>query len=367
MDLKKTPLYDEHKRLGAKLVEFGGWEMPVQYSSIIEEHKTVRENVGLFDVSHMGEILVEGADALNFVDHIITNSVSKLKNGQICYTPMCYTNGTIVDDLLAYRFSDVRVLLVVNASNIDKDYKWISDQSKGFRVSISNQSSKYAQLALQGPKAEEILAKISGVNLSKIEFYHFTTGRINGIESIVSRTGYTGEDGFELYFDAESAVAMWRRILDIGTSYDIKPCGLGARDTLRFEACYMLYGNDIDDTTTPLEAGLKWAVDFDKTEFNGKEVLVEQREKGLKRRLRGLEISKGIARHGYKIFAEDKEIGYVTSGTKSPTTGRSLALGYINIEHSKRGTEVEIEIHGKRIPAKIVKTPFYRGSVKSGK
>ncbi len=367
MELKRTPLYEEHKQLGAKLVEFGGWEMPVQYSSIIEEHKTVRENVGLFDVSHMGEILVEGADTLRFVDYIITNSVIDLKNGQICYTPMCYTNGTIVDDLLAYRFSDLKVLLVVNASNTDKDYKWIKEQSKGFRVSVSNQSSKYAQLALQGPKAEEVLAKISGVKLSDIEFYHFTTGRINGIESIVSRTGYTGEDGFELYFDAEAAVTMWRKILDIGRSYGIKPCGLGARDTLRFEACYMLYGNDIDDTTTPLEAGLKWAVDLDKPRFNGKDVLVEQKEKGLKRRLRGLEISKGIARHGYKIFAEDKEIGYITSGTKSPTTGRSLALGYVEIGYSKRGTEVEVEIHGKRVPAKIVKTPFYRGSVKSGK
>ncbi len=367
MGLKRTPLYDEHKRLGAKLVEFGGWEMPVQYSSIIEEHKAVRENAGLFDVSHMGEILVEGKDALKFVDYIITNSASKLKNGQICYTPMCYKNGTIVDDLLAYRFSDVRILLVVNASNTEKDYKWINEQSKGFRVSVSNESSKYAQLALQGPKAEEILAKISGVNLSEIGFYYFTTGRINGIDCIVSRTGYTGEDGFELYFKSESAVVMWRRILDIGRSYDIKPCGLGARDTLRFEACYMLYGNDIDDTTTPLEAGLKWAVDFDKPDFNGKEVLVEQKEKGLKRRLRGLEISRGIARHGYKIFVGDNEVGYVTSGAKSPTTGRFLSLGYVNKEYSKRGTEVEIEIHGKRVPAKVVKTPFYRGSVKSGK
>lgn len=368
MELKRTPLYGEHKRLGAKLVEFGGWEMPLQYTSILEEHKTVRERVGLFDVSHMGEILVEGADALAFVDHLIVNSASKLKNGQICYSPMCYKNATIVDDLLAYRFSDVKVLLVVNASNTDKDFAWVEEQSKGYRVTVTNVSNQYAQLAFQGPKAEEILKSVSGVNLSKIKFYNFTTGRINGIECVVSRTGYTGEDGFELYFNPNAAVAMWRKLLEIGQAYDVKPCGLGARDTLRFEACYMLYGNDIDDTTTPMEAGLKWTIDFDKKDFNGKEILVEQKENGLKRRLRGLEISKGIARHGYKVFSADGgEIGYVTSGTKSPTLGRSLALAYLAKGYTKFGSEVFVEIHGKRVEAKVIKTPFYRGSVKSGK
>ncbi len=368
MELKRTPLYGEHERLGAKLVEFGGWEMPVQYTSILEEHKTVRERVGLFDVSHMGEILVEGSDALSFVDHLIVNSASKLKNGQICYSPMCYENATIVDDLLAYRFSDVKILLVVNASNSDKDFAWVKEQSKGYRVTVTNMSNQYAQLAFQGPKAEEILKSISGVNLSEIEFYHFTTGRVNGIECIVSRTGYTGEDGFELYFEPDAAVAMWRKLLEIGKPYGVKPCGLGARDTLRFEACYMLYGNDIDNTTTPMEAGLKWTIDFDKKDFNGKSVLVKQKEEGLSRRLKGLEISKGIARHGYKVFSEDgKEIGYVTSGTKSPTVGKSFALAYLSKGYTKRGSEVFVDIHGKRVEAKVIKTPFYRGSVKSGK
>ena len=368
MSLKKTPLNKEHKRLGAKMVDFGGWEMPVQYTSILEEHKAVRERAGVFDVSHMGEILVEGKDAISFVDHLIVNSVSKLKNGQICYSPMCYENATIVDDLLAYRFSENKIFLVVNASNTDKDYEWIKKQSKNFDVKVSNLSNDYAQIAFQGPKAEEILSQISGVRLPDIEFYHFTTGRINGIECIISRTGYTGEDGFELYFNPEAAEAMWRKLLEIGQPYDVKPCGLGARDTLRFEACYMLYGNDIDDTTTPLEAGLKWTIDFSKEEFNGKDVLLKQKEEGLKRRLRGLEISKGIARHGYKVFSADgKEIGYITSGTKSPTLGKSLALAYLEKGYTKLGTEVFVQIHGKNVSANVIKTPFYRGSVKSGK
>ncbi len=365
MELKKTPLWAEHQRLGAKLVEFGGWEMPLQYTSILEEHRTVREIAGLFDVSHMGEILVEGADTILFVDHLITNSVGKLKNGEICYSPMCYKNATIVDDLLAYRFSETKILLVVNASNTDKDYEWVKSQSKGYRVTIKNVSVNYAQLAFQGPKAENILKKISGVDLSKIPFYSFSTGQVNGINCIVSRTGYTGEDGFELYFDPAAAVAMWRKILEIGSEYGVKPCGLGARDTLRFEACYMLYGNDIDDTTTPLEAGLGWTVDLTKKDFNGKDVLAEQKEKGLKKRLRGFEISGGIARHGYEIFDGDAKVGHVTSGTKSPTLNRSLALGYVDIDRSKMDSELSIDAHGKRVSAKIVKVPFYRGSVKS--
>jgi aminomethyltransferase len=364
MELKKTPLWSEHKRLGAKLVEFGGWEMPLQYTSIIEEHKSVREKVGIFDVSHMGEILVEDVDSVPFVDNLITNSVSKLKNGEICYSPMCYENATIVDDLLAYKFSDTKVLLVVNASNTDKDYEWIKSQKRHYRVKIENVSNNYAQIAFQGPMAEKILKKISGVDLSKIPFYTFTTGQVNGINCIVSRTGYTGEDGFELYFDPAAAIAMWRKLIEIGNN-DVKPCGLGARDTLRFEACYMLYGNDIDDTTTPLEAGLGWTVDFTKPSFNGKEVLDKQKEKGVTKRLRGLEVDGGIARHGYEIFSEDQKVGHITSGTKSPTLNRSLALGYVDVDHSKMGNNLSVDIHGKKIKATVIKTPFYRGSVKS--
>lgn len=364
MELKKTPLWSEHKRMGAKLVEFGGWEMPLQYTSIIEEHKSVREKAGIFDVSHMGEILVEGADAIPFVDKLITNSVSKLKSGEICYSPMCYENGTIVDDLLAYKFSESKVLLVVNASNTDKDFEWIESQKRGYRVDVKNVSNDYAQIAFQGSIAEKILKKVAGVDLSKISFYTFTTGQINGINCIVSRTGYTGEDGFELYFEPAAAIAMWRKLIEIGNG-DVKPCGLGARDTLRFEACYMLYGNDIDDTTTPLEAGLGWTVDFTKPSFNGKDVLEKQREVGVSKRLRGLEIDGGIARHGYEIFAEDQKVGRVTSGTKSPTLNRSLALGYVDTEHAKIGNTLSVDIHGKKTNATVIKTPFYRGSVKS--
>ncbi len=365
MELKKTPLWSEHKRLGAKLVEFGGWEMPLQYTSIIEEHKAVRERAGVFDVSHMGEILIEGADAVPFVDNLITNSVSKLKNGEICYSPMCYENATIVDDLLAYKFSDSKVLLVVNASNTDKDYEWIRSQMKHYRINVKNVSNDYAQIAFQGPMAEKILKKVAGVDLSKIPFYSFTTGQINGINCIVSRTGYTGEDGFELYFDPAAALAMWRKLIEIGEDNKVMPCGLGARDTLRFEACYMLYGNDIDDTTTPLEAGLGWTVDFTKPAFNGKDVLVDQKTNGVSKRLRGFEIEGGIARHGYEIFGEDQKIGRITSGTKSPTLNKSLALGYVDIDHSKIGSEVFVDIHGKKVKASVIKTPFYRGSVKS--
>ncbi|MGC8636742.1 MAG: glycine cleavage system aminomethyltransferase GcvT [Athalassotoga sp.] len=364
MELKKTPLWSEHKRLGAKMVEFGGWEMPLQYTSIIEEHKTVRESAGIFDVSHMGEILVEGPDTLRFVDKLITNSVSKLKNGEICYSPMCYENATIVDDLLAYRFSENKILLVVNASNTDKDYEWIISQKHGYNVDVKNLSKDYAQIAFQGPKAEQILKKISGVDLSRISFYTFTLGQINGINCIVSRTGYTGEDGFEMYFQPDAAVALWRKLIEIGGK-EVKPCGLGSRDTLRFEATYMLYGNDIDDTTTPLEAGLGWTVDFTKPTFNGKEVLLRQKENGVSKRLRGFEIDGGIARHGYEIFDGEKKIGHITSGTKSPTLNKSLALGYVETQYSKIGSEVLVDVHGKKVRATVVKTPFYRGSVKS--
>lgn len=365
MELKKTPLWSEHKRLGAKLVEFGGWEMPLQYTSILDEHKTVRESAGIFDVSHMGEILIEGVDSIPFMENLITNSVSKLKNGEICYSPMCYENATIVDDLLAYRFTENKVFLVVNASNTDKDFEWIKSQSANYNVSVKNVSSEYAQIAFQGPRAEKILMKVSGVDLSKIDYYTFITGQVNGINCIISRTGYTGEDGFELYLNSEAAVAMWRKLLEIGKESGVKPCGLGARDTLRFESCYMLYGNDIDDKTTPLEAGLGWTIDLTKPSFNGKSVLLNQKEKGLSKKLRGLEIESGIARHGYDIFAGDKKIGHITSGTKSPTLNRSLALGYVDADHSKIGSEISIDIHGKLVKANVIKTPFYRGSVKS--
>ncbi|AKI97205.1 glycine cleavage system aminomethyltransferase GcvT [Kosmotoga pacifica] len=365
--LKRTPLYQEHLRLGGKMVEFGGWEMPVQYESIIEEHKVVRNVAGIFDVSHMGEISITGKDTIPFADYLVTNSVATLKNGEICYTPMCNERGGVVDDLLVYRISNKKVMLVVNASNIEKDFNWVLERAKDhdFDVSIENISNNVAQLAFQGPRAEEILRGISQVKLEDIPFYHFVYGKVNGIDCLISRTGYTGEDGFELYIDPEAAVPLWRKILEVGKPLGVKPAGLGARDLLRFEACYMLYGNELSDEISPLEAGLKWAVKLDK-EFYGHKALTAQLEKGLEKRLRGIElIDKGIARHGYELYADDKKIGWVSSGMMSPSTGKRLALAYVEKGYWKIGTEVFVKIRDKFVKAKIVKTPFYRGSVKS--
>jgi len=365
VELKCTPLHAEHIRLKAKMVDFGGWDMPIQYTEgILAEHKNVRESVGLFDVSHMGEITVKGEQALDFCEHLVTNSIEKMKFGEICYTLMCMENGGIVDDLLVYKIDNKYALLVVNASNLEKDFEWIKKQAENFNVEVVNVSDEYAQIALQGPGSEEMIKDICGVVLENIEFYHFEMGRINGIQAIISRTGYTGEDGFEFYVQKDAAIPLWRKLLELGA----KPAGLGSRDLLRFEACYMLYGNEITENTTPLEAGLKWAVNLEK-EFVGKSSLSEQKEKGLTRKLRALEVTEkgGIPRHNNKIYSEDKEIGFVTTGNKSPSAGKVVALGYIPSTF-KLGNEVEIEVRpNKRIKAKVVRTPFYRGSVKSKK
>ncbi|ACR80312.1 MULTISPECIES: glycine cleavage system aminomethyltransferase GcvT [Kosmotoga] len=363
--LKRTPLYQEHLRLDAQMVDFAGWEMPVQYTSILDEHNTVRNIAGLFDVSHMGEIEITGPNALIFADYLVTNSVSGLKNGEICYTPMCNENGGVVDDLLVYRFSEDKILFVVNAANTDKDFEWVKKHSARFNVEVKNISSETAQLAFQGPRAEEFLQEIAQVKLSEIPFYHFTEGKVVGIDCIISRTGYTGEDGFELYTSPEGAVPLWRKILEIGAPYGVKPIGLGARDTLRFEACYMLYGNELNDEITPLEAGLKWTVKLDK-DFIGKDKLLKQLENGLEYKLRGIElVEKGIPRHGYEVYADGEKIGWVSSGMLSPTLKKPVALAYLKKGYWKRGTEVEIKIRSKMVKAVVTKTPFYRGSVKS--
>lgn len=365
--LKRTPLYEQHEKLGAKLVEFGGWEMPVWYTSIIEEHKTVRETVGLFDVSHMGEIEVKGKDAQKFVEYIITNNVTKLPYGGIVYSPMCNEKGGVVDDLLAYKINEEYYLLVVNASNIDKDYSWIMSNTESFSVQVKNLSQEYGQIAVQGPKAEEVLQKITTGDLKNIAFYNFIQTEVMGFKAIVSRTGYTGEDGFEVYLDADNTVALWEKLLELVKPYNGIPCGLGARDTLRFEAVYMLYGNELNDVGTPLEAGLKWAVDLEK-DFIGSDILKKQEETGLTKKLRGIEIlDKVPARHGYIVMADGKEIGVITSASKSISTGKNLALGYIDAQYCKFGTDVQIQIRDKSVPAKIIKTPFYRGSVKNSK
>lgn len=366
-ELKMTPLHEEHIKAGAKMIEFGGWDMPVWYTSLIQEHNMVRESVGIFDVSHMGEIEVKGKEARKFVDYLITNNVEVINTGDIVYSPMCNENGGIVDDLLAYKFSEEYILLVVNASNTEKDFNWILKNSKDFDVEVKNLSSEYGQIAFQGPKAEELLMNITNAPLSEMGFYTFVEADVAGVKSIVSRTGYTGEDGFEIYLPAEYTPKVWQELMKLAKEVNGGPAGLGCRDTLRFEAVYMLYGNDINDETTPLEAGLKWAVDLNK-EFIGKEPLLKMKEEGLPRRLKGIEIlSKVPARHNYKIYSGDQEIGYVTSGSKSISTNRNLALGYLKKGFTKVGTEIEIEVRNKRVKAQVIKTPFYRGSVKSKK
>jgi len=368
MSLKHTPLYEKHVENGGKMIEFGGWEMPVWYTSLIEEHKMIREKVGLFDVSHMGEIWVLGEDAQKFVDYLITNNVSKISENEIVYSLMCYENGGIVDDLLAYKYNENKYLLVVNASNIEKDYEWIKKNSSDFEVKVINASEDFGQIAIQGPMTEEILKEHVEYNIENIPFYTFTETKVFGKECILSRTGYTGEDGFEIYLKASDAPYMWDNLLKISKEVGGAPAGLGCRDSLRFEAVYMLYGHEINKDTIPLEAGLKWAVDLEK-DFIGKKAVADYKEKGFTRRLRGIEIlSKVPVRQGYEIFdTEDKKIGFVTTGLKSISTDRNLALGYIDEGYNKFGNKVKIEVRGKKIDAEIIKTPFYRGSVKSKK
>lgn len=364
-EVKRTPLYEEHRAAKAKLIDFGGWEMPVQYAGVIEEHQTVRTKAGLFDVSHMGEIDVYGKEALGFVQNLITNDANKLEDGKILYSPMCYPNGGVVDDLLVYRYDLEHFLLVVNASNTDKDYTWMLGQVKDFEVSVDNVSDQYAQLALQGPLAEVILQRISNVNLSKLNYYTFRDGEIDGVPCLISRTGYTGEDGFEIYAAPEYGRQLWRKILEIGAPEGVQPIGLGARDTLRFEARLPLYGNELGADISPLEAGLGSFVKLDKVAFVGKVALQAQKEQGIERKLVGLEmIGRGIARSHYPIQKNGEEIGFVTSGSFSPTLNKNIALGLIRADWAVQGDMLEVLIRGKTVQAKIIPTLFYkRGQV----
>lgn len=363
MGLKRTPLYEEHVAAKAKIIDFGGWEMPVQYAGVIEEHNTVRTKAGLFDVSHMGEIDVRGPQALEFVNHVITNDVNRIADGQILYSPMCYADGGIVDDLLAYRYSPEHIYLVVNASNMDKDFAWILDQSQGWNAEVKNISAATAQLALQGPFAEKILQRLTDVNLAGIKYYWFTHGRIAGVDCLVSRTGYTGEDGFEFYFAPDKAAELWRQVLAAGAPEGIQPIGLGARDTLRFEARLPLYGNELSAAISPLEAGTGMFVKLDKPEFIGKAALIEQKAAGLSRKLVGLEmIERGIARSHYAIHKDGVEIGFVTSGSFSPTLNKNIALGLVRSNFAVMGEEMEVVIREKPVKAKVIPTPFYQRS-----
>lgn len=364
--LKKTPLFAAHEQLGGKIIDFGGWALPVQYTGILEEHKAVRERAGLFDVSHMGEINVQGKDSYPLVQKLITNDVAPMALHQVIYSPMCYPDGGVVDDLLVYKLADDHYLLVVNASNTDKDYDWIVEQSAGMDVTVSNISTEVAQLALQGPKAEEILQKLAAVDLSSIPFFFCRPDTmIAGVPCLVSRTGYTGEDGFEIYLPPENAETVWQAILAAGKDEGILPAGLGARDTLRFEACLPLYGHEISPDVTPLEANLGYFVKLHKESFIGKEALAAQKEKGLTRKQAGLKmIDRGIPRQGYPVKADGRVIGTVSTGSYSPTLNENIALALLSAEYVKAGTEVLVEIRGKDCKAEVVKTPFYKKNYK---
>lgn len=355
--LKKTPLNEVEHELGGKMVDFGGWELPVQYSGILEEHAAVRERVGIFDVSHMGEITVKGPAALDLLQRTTCNDVSKLADGRAQYNGLLYPNAGFVDDILIYQNAPNDFFVVVNASNTDKDYEWLADAAKGMDVEVRNVSADYAQLAIQGPEAERLLQAMTDVDLSSIKYYRFTNGSVDGVPAIVSRTGYTGEDGFEIYVAPAEAPRLMRKIVDAGA----RPCGLGARDTLRLEAKMALYGNDIDDSTTPLQADLGWIVKIDKGDFAGRDVLEREKSEGPARKLVGFEmIDRGIARHGYPVVAGGNEVGVVTSGTHSPTLKKAIGLAYLPADKTAPGTEFSVLIRGKEARAKVVPTPFYK-------
>lgn len=359
---QQTALFQLHKRLGAKIVPFGGFEMPVNYpKGILAEHHAVRNAVGIFDVSHMGEVEVHGAEALAFVQYITTNDASKLTFGKAQYSAMCYPEGGIVDDLLVYHCGEY-FMLVINAANIDKDWSWMQQHSQGFQVELRNVSQHTNLFAVQGPRSIATLQKLTTTPLAEIEYYSFVHGTLAGVEMILSRTGYTGEIGFELYFTgtAPEAEHVWNTIIEAGAEFGIEPVGLGARDTLRLEKGYCLYGNDIDHTTLPLEAGLGWITKFAKEDFIGKSSLLAAKEAGVRRKLVGLQAQqdKVIPRTHYTIHADGKHIGNVTSGTLSPTLGKGIALGYVETAYSQPGTKVSISIRGKEVPAEVVKLPF---------
>ncbi|AZU63311.1 glycine cleavage system aminomethyltransferase GcvT [Neobacillus mesonae] len=361
-ELKRTPLFEVYKEYGGKTIDFGGWELPVQFSSIKEEHEAVRTKAGLFDVSHMGEIEVKGSDSLNYLQKMMTNDISKVKNGAAQYSAMCYETGGTIDDLLVYKLEDEHYLLVVNASNIEKDYEWLERHLEG-DVTLTNLSDTTAQVALQGPLAEKVLQKLTATDLSGIGFFKFQQdARINGKKALVSRTGYTGEDGFEVYCQANDVVEIWKDILESGKEEGVLPCGLGARDTLRFEANLALYGQELSAEISPLEAGIGFAVKLNKeADFIGKDALVKQKENGIPRKIVGIEmIDRGIPRHGYPVYKGEELIGEVTTGTQSPTLKKNIGLALISSEHAVLDDELEVEIRGKRLKVKVVPTPFYK-------
>lgn len=361
-DMKDTALSTLHAQLGAKMVPFAGYNMPVQYAGINVEHDAVRKTVGVFDVSHMGEFILKGENALDLIQRVCSNDASKLVDGKVQYSCLPNEDGGIVDDLLVYRIDEKSYMLVVNASNIEKDWNWIQKYNTK-NVEMHNISDKTSLLAVQGPKATEALQKLTDINLSEMEYYSFKKGVFAGVENVlVSATGYTGAGGFEVYFENENAEKIWNAIFEAGAEFGIKPIGLGARDTLRLEMGFCLYGNDINDTTSPIEAGLGWITKFSK-EFTNSKNLQAQKEAGVQRKLVGFEmIERGIPRHDYKIVdAEGVEIGIVTSGTQSPSLQKAIGMGYVRTELAKENSEIYISIRDQKVKAKIVKYPFYKG------
>jgi aminomethyltransferase len=362
MSLKRTPLYESHRELGAKLIDFGGWEMPIQYTGILAEYQAVRSNVGVFDVSHMGEVEVSGPGALDFLQHLIPNDVANLEVDQVLYSPLCYPNGMTIDDLLVYR-RPMHYLLVVNAANTEKDYAWITGQAERFpQARVRDASSDYGQLAIQGPQAQEALQPLIDHDLSQIGYYRSGDVKLYKQPALLSRTGYTGEDGFEVYAPPRVIVQLWENLMKAG----VTPVGLGARDALRLEAAYALYGHELDEQTTPIEAGLGWTIKDKTVDYNGKEILLKQKHEGGRKALVGFVMrDEGVPRQGYPIFSVGREIGQVTSGMKSPKLDAFIGMGYVPWAEPRRpGERLQIEIRGQHKKAEIVKLPFYRGSVR---
>jgi aminomethyltransferase len=366
--LKKTPLNARHRSMGARMVEFGGWDMPVEYTGLTDEHLAVRTRAGLFDVSHMGEIEIAGRDALQAVQTITSNDASRLAVGQAQYSALTTPAGTFVDDVLTYKMAEDHFLLVVNAGNIIKDARWITDHIAGQGDAAAvNTSSRYALMALQGPAARDVLQTLTGVNLGEIKYYWFTTGEIAGIRGTISRTGYTGEDGYEVFVPPASAERVWDAILRAGKPAGVVAAGLGARDTLRLEAAMRLYGNDMDEQTTVLEADLGWIVGWKKQDFIGADVLRRQKQEGVRKKLVGFEVlDRAIARHGYDVYVAGQKAGVVTSGTQTPFLKKAIGMAYLPAEHSEAGREFEIDVRGRRVRAQVVPMPFYKRSRQSG-
>jgi aminomethyltransferase len=361
-DPKKTPLHARHRTSNARMVSFAGWDMPVEYSGITNEHMAVRTRAGVFDVSHMGQIEIAGANALAAVQRISCNDAATLQVGQVQYAGLLTSEGTFVDDMLVYRMAPNHFMLVVNSSNASKDFAWISEQVKAVGGAAAvDTSSRYALIAIQGPASAEVLQPLTGLDLSALKYYWFGHGEVAGARATISRTGYTGEDGFEIFVPPNMADRVWQALLESGRSADVLPCGLGARDTLRLEAAMRLWGNDIDESTTALEAGMAWIVSWEKGDFVGRERLQEQKERGIARKLVGFEmLDRGIARHGYPVLSGDRPAGVVTSGTQTPFLKKSIGMAYVPRELSTVDTEIVVDIRGRASKARIVRMPFYR-------